>query len=136
MSRPLRILVTGSRSWRDRATIRAALGDALGTYATIGLPVLVHGRCPDGGADLLADQVWRELLTARPGWLAEPEMHDARRFPSFKARNQHMVDQGATVCLAFATAWASGTGQTARMARAAGIPTRDYGVPTAMKDRP
>jgi hypothetical protein len=37
----LRILVTGSRDWTDRDTIRAALADALGTHSTIGLPVLV-----------------------------------------------------------------------------------------------
>ena len=134
--RPLRILVTGSRSWTGRDAVRRALLDAL-TMTTVGAPVLVHGRCPQGGADLLADQVWRELATTLPeGVIAEPEQHPVDRYPSFAARNQAMVDAGAHVCLAFATSWASGTGQTARMARRAGIRTVDYGVDTRAEARP
>lgn len=139
MSRPLRILWTASRHLTEqqyRPLVADALTWALATYTTIGPPVLVHGKCPHGGGDLIADRVWREWMADRPGWLAEPEMHDARDFPSFRARNQHMVDRGATVCIAIAERWASGTGMTARMARAAGIPVRDYGVPTAVEDRP
>lgn len=132
----LRILVTGSRSWADRDTVRTALLDAL-TMSTVGAPVLVHGKCPQGGLDLIAEQVWRDLAThLPPGALAEPERHDAARYPSFRARNQAMVDAGAHVCLAFATSWASGTGMTARMARAAGIRTVDYGVDTRTEARP
>lgn len=53
-----------------------------------------------------------------------------------RARNQHMVNLGADVCLAFATRWASGTGMCARMARKAGILVVDYGVDTSMEARP
>lgn len=125
---PLRILVTGSRQWADPDAVRSALVDALGTYATIGLPVLVHGGA--AGADSLAHEEWVELERSRPGWLARPEVHEARFYASPRARNQHMVDLGATVCLAFALGWASGTGMCARMARRAGIHTIDYGVST------
>ena len=124
----LRILVTGSREWTDRAAVRSALVDALATYTTIGLPVLVHGDA--AGADTIAHEEWAALERSRPGWLARPERYRARDFPSPRARNQHMVDLGATVCLAFAHDWASGTGMCARMARRAGIPTFDHGAST------
>jgi hypothetical protein len=124
----MRILITGSREWTDRDVIRRALVDALGTYTTIGLPVLIHGAAE--GADTIAHQEWAALERSRRGWLARPETYRARDFPGPRARNQHMVDLGADVALAFADRWASGTGMCARMARRAGIPTIDYGVPT------
>jgi hypothetical protein len=45
-----------------------------------------------------------------------------------------MVSLGADVCLAFAQAYASGTGHCARAARKAGIPVLDYGVSTLVKE--
>ena len=61
----LRILVTGSREWTDKAVIERALGDALATYTTIGKPVLVHGAAP--GADTLATVEALRRLMER-GW--------------------------------------------------------------------
>lgn len=131
----LRILVTGSRGWRDREPIRSALVEALGTYATVGLPILVHGNAP--GADLLASLEWSRLMSTREGdWLARPEFYNARDFPTPLARNAHMVSLGATVCLAFALSWRSGTGNCARLARRAGIHTIDYGADTRQEARP
>lgn len=124
----LRILVTGSRGWTDREAVYLALTDGLARFATIGLPVLIHGAAR--GADTLADGIWQDFLADGLD-LAEPERYRARDFPSPRARNQHMVNLGATICYAFAQSWASGTGMCARMARRAGIPVIDYGVPTA-----
>lgn len=139
MTRPLRILVTGSRTWDDLFAIEAALLDALSTYTTIGLPVLVHGGCPTG-ADQLADMVWMDWEHNGHNRLATPERYPADRArhgrDAYRVRNQHMVDLGASICCVFAKEWASGSGMTARMARKAGIPTRDYGIPTALEDRP
>lgn len=126
----LRILITGSRQWRDELIVSAAIGQALSIYTTIGNPVLVHGGAQ--GADMLADHVWRQLRCEIRG-LDPAEVYPAGDFPSPRARNQHMVDLGATVCLAFATSWASGTGMCARMARRAGIHTIDYGVSTDVR---
>lgn len=123
---PLRILVTGSREWTDRQVVADALSRAL-TLSTIGYPVLVHGAA--AGADTLADEVWREWAQMFP--LAEPERYPAQGFSSPRARNQHMVNLGATICLALARSWPSGTGMCARMARKAGIHTIDYGVDTS-----
>jgi hypothetical protein len=134
-SRPLRILVTGSRAWDNEDIIRDAILGCLGEFTSLGLPVLVHGGCPLGGADWIADRVWRDLM-ARPSLLlAEPEVHDANDHRSFRHRNEHMVKLGATACLSFALGWSSGTGQTARLARAASIPVRDYGVDTRQRAR-
>jgi hypothetical protein len=128
----LRILVAGSREWADVDAIDRAIRAALMKYWTDQPPVLVHGAAP--GADTLADKLWMGWLGARrtvgaPPW-PEPERYPARDFPSPRARNQHMVDLGATVCLSFTLDWASGTGMCARMARRAGIPVVDVGVPT------
>ena len=124
-----RILVTGSRDWTDRSAVLSTIRYALRTEGHLPARtdhhgfVVVHGGCPTG-ADAIAHAmcVTEGFPVERyPGW----------EFRSFKERNQYMVDQGADVCLAFALDWASGTGQTARMARRAGIETIDIGVNTA-----
>jgi hypothetical protein len=129
----LRILITGSRRWTDYRTVTDAIDTALATHASVGLPVLIHGDAP--GADRIADAHWRSLRTrairTNANAVAEAEVYPARWFTDPKARNQHMVDLGATVCLAFASDWASGTGHCARAARRAGIQVIDYGVSTA-----
>jgi hypothetical protein len=119
-----RILVTGSRAWaRDDVIYRALAAERHPTEPI----TVVHGKAP--GADLIADHWARQF-----GWRVEP--YSAREFPSPRHRNQHMVDLGAHVCLAFATSWASGTGMCARMARRAGIPVFDFGVDTRKEARP
>jgi hypothetical protein len=83
---PLRILVTGSRDWRNQGLIRETLLCALGEFTTIGPPVLIHGgqRSRDQatrkryGADFLAGEAWTEIARKRPGWLAQPEVYPAQ----------------------------------------------------------
>lgn len=118
-----RILVTGSRKWVDQAKILSALREAQQRYPGA---ILVHGDAV--GADKMAATVWE--TGSNP-----TEPHPASNFPTPRARNQHMVDLGADLCLAFALSWASGTGMCARMARRAGIETIDYGVNTDTKPR-
>lgn len=106
-----------------------ALSDTLKLYGVVPVPaVLVHGNCR--GADMMADGIWREWCAVWPDLFLPPESYPGEDFPSFAARNQHMVDLGADHCVAFAASWESGTGQCARMARKAGIPTTDFGVST------
>lgn len=127
-----RILLTGARDWRFPNTIRQALGSEVfrAKHEQFTSVVLIHGACPDG-ADQQADTIWKIFQAADvPIDLWDAETYPGKDFVSFKARNQYMVDLGADVCLAFATRWGSGTGQTARMARRADIRTRDYGVST------
>lgn len=130
-ARPLRILITGSRRWTDRTAIRDALINTLATYTTLGSPVLIHGGAQ--GADAIADSIWHSWRHRHNIRLAPAEVHQIDDHAGPKQRNQHMVDLGATVCLAFALAWASGTGHCARAARRAGITTIDYGVDTRIE---
>lgn len=113
-----RVLLTGSRSWTDTATIRVALAAQWGD----GRAVLVSGACPTG-ADRIAEQVWTR-------WGGRVERHRADwarhgRSAGF-ARNAAMVAAGATVCLAFIQDGSRGASHTAGLAQAAAIPTHHY----------
>ncbi|HEX5522793.1 MAG TPA: hypothetical protein VFX53_05065 [Pedococcus sp.] len=134
-----RILFTGARDWADSAVIRLGILRATLEPASrldpgarygelrIGVATLIHGDAP--GADQLADEAGQELKL-------EIERYPARDFASPRARNQHMVNLGADICIACALTWASGTGMCARMARKAGIQVVDYGVDTRLEARP
>lgn len=120
----MRILITGSRVWDDFQLLDTVLRTVY-RDADPG-SILVHGAAV--GVDIEAVYIWQSL--GRP-----TEAHPWEKYGSPRARNQHMADLGADVCLAFATSWASGTGMCARMARKAGIPVFDWGVSTAIEDR-
>ena len=138
----LRVLVTGSRKWNDWRAIEIALVDVWAAnfdpddpriqreHLDKHPPILIHGDAY--GADRIAESIWQRFYDG----LYKIESYRARDFPDPKARNQHMVDLGADVCLVFALKWASGTGHCARAARRAGIHTVDLGVSTAVEDRP
>lgn len=129
-----RILITGSRTWTDRAAIAQAISDYLQSRRTsIGgawpPPIIVHGGAR--GADQLADAV-----ACNWGWT--PERHPADwnrhgRSAGFR-RNANMVALGADVCLAFIRDDSAGASHTARLAEAAGIPTRRYQAPASPAD--
>lgn len=123
-----RILWTSSRELTDVELVRSAIvkaGRDAGVHPQETTVVQGNAR----GGDQLARRVAHEFG-------CQVEDHDARDHPSPLARNAHMVDLGADVCIAAALSWASGTGNCARLARAAGIPTIDYGVDTRAAARP
>jgi hypothetical protein len=115
-----RILITGSRDWADRESMRAALFQQLTKLRPESgrAAVLIHGGCR--GADSMAAAIWRS-------WGLSIEQHDADWAADGKAagpiRNQRMVNLGADICLAFPTAGSRGTYDCVRRAREAGIPT-------------
>ncbi len=112
-----RVLITGSRTWTDPTTIRAALRLVWHPDA-----VLVSGGCPTG-ADALCETCWR-------AWGSQIERHPADwtrhgRSAGFR-RNAEMVTAGADICLAFIRDHSPGASHTARLAQTADIPTYRY----------
>lgn len=127
MSKPLRILVTGSRTCtleqastivvRVLSTVVNSLADEFQDV------IIVHGHCVHGGVDMVA-HLWA-IENA-----AAPEPHPAEWARHGKAagpiRNAQMVALGANLCLAFPAPTSTGTWDCIRKAVAAGIPTQIY----------
>jgi len=126
----MRVLVTGSRDWTDAFAIEEALAGYLfsqgvGTLGNQTRPVIIDGKCPQGGADQIAHD-W----ATKKGYLTE--RYDANDFvvpgdtykQRFWRRNKHMVDLGADVCFAFCLGDSRGTEMTIELARKAGIEVR------------
>ena len=115
MSRSLRVLVTGSRTWADKFPVYGAL-DALAETATL---TIVHGAA-SGGADYWADR-WHSFCAG----------HHIERHPAEWARhgkragfirNTAMAKLGADICLAFIRNDSNGATHCAREAEANDIP--------------
>lgn len=122
----MRVILTGSRTWDDAATIRLALeAVAAGAIeANVPMVTIVHGACPNG-ADELADQ-W--VRWYRGGTLAVAERHPAlwQKFGkrAGMVRNEVMVSRGADLALAFIRDNSPGATHCAELASDAGIPLR------------
>lgn len=138
-----RILVTGSRGWLHFALVANALLDAWHDALQDGADgiVVVHGGAP--GADTIAAH-WaadhaRHGVTQerhRADWTGpcpdtcppghRKQRRDGTDYCPFAGhrRNQHMVDLGADLALAFHLNNSTGTADCIRRASAAGIPLR------------
>lgn len=123
--KPCRVLVTGSRDWPDALTVHRALSELLREHGSL---TVVHGACPTG-ADSLAAQWVAQAVRQSPGSVVEEphpadwEQHGRKAGPF---RNQHMVDLGADLVLAFQVGDSRGTADCIRRAEKAGIPVRRY----------
>jgi hypothetical protein len=149
-----RLLVTGSRSWRDYAFLCDVLDGILAEHPVL---TVVEGACPEG-ADVMAHAWVRRQL--RQGASVRGERHPAdwnlpcrpecqpghrrrRRGLTYcpaagHYRNAHMVSLGADEAVAFIAACASpdcregephgshGGSHCAQLAWEAGIPVRPY----------
>ncbi|MFC4128980.1 DUF2493 domain-containing protein [Nocardia rhizosphaerae] len=134
-----RLLVTGSRAWTDRQTIRDALAAAWRELQP-GPIVLVHGAAD--GADSIAADIWGSA-----GLPVEPHPadwdncdHSCKHAPRYRRdgtpycpaagprRNLEMIRTGADLCLAFPRGKSIGTQHCMRHARAARIPVWEWGL--------
>lgn len=140
-----RVLVTGSRDWKDHDPVVFRLQQA--RWDAQGPMVVVHGACATG-VDAIASW-WCKGFMLRHGNLLEisEERHpadwpacgsDCPDRPHRKVRrdgveycplaghrrNQAMVDLGASLCLAFPLGRSRGTYDCMRRAHAAGIEVR------------
>ena len=125
-----RVIVTGSRKWRNRAPIIAALLEVVNDYPH---PItIVHGGqkgwdYKNGeafGCDYLAGEIAREVGLEVEVHLPEWDTYGKAAGP---IRNQKMVDAGADLCLAFPMGASPGTRSCMAKAEAAGIPVINYG---------
>lgn len=129
----MRILVTGSRTFDDAATIRTALAAVVAgaAEARVDMVTVVHGACPNG-ADEIADQWVR--------WHCGDVLVMAERHPALwqkfgkragMVRNELMVSKGADLVLAFIRDNSPGATHCAELAMERGIPMRlfRYGQP-------
>lgn len=116
--RPYRILVTGSRRWDDAFVVDRELGALLRRIVREDWTeiVLVHGAAK--GLDTIAAGMAAH-------YKLRPEAHPAEAHGSWPycgpMRNQHMVDLGADICLAFPQSKSTGTWDCVRRANTAGI---------------
>jgi hypothetical protein len=117
MRPPFRLLVTGSRTWGDPATIEQVLAVILARHPEGVL--LVHGGCPRG-----ADAIAVAYAARTPGYQIEAHPADWHRYgrAAGHRRNAEMIKLGADGCVAFIRAASPGSTDTVRLAEAAGIP--------------
>ncbi|MFC0547078.1 DUF2493 domain-containing protein [Kutzneria chonburiensis] len=113
-----RILITGSRTWRDWTVIESAILGQVPGYADGQDAVIVHGGCPTG-ADEIADTIAACMGLPTEIHRADWTRHGRRAGP---LRNAHMVSLGADVCLAFIRDNSTGASHCLWLARQAGIP--------------
>jgi hypothetical protein len=110
----VRIIVCGSRKWRDRDAISRRLAAIPPPLDQV---VIVHGNA--AGADRIAHQEAEKL-----GLLVEPHPADWDSYGKLAGpiRNMEMAALGADLCIAFWDGASKGTAQMMRCARARAIP--------------
>lgn len=134
----MRILITGSRDWPDEEFVWDMIDLAIMHREAFGVDpdapskiIIVHGACPTG-ADLHAATYVKDRVT---DWEVEQITLDEEPYPAnWKqlgkragfVRNEHMVNLGADVCLAFIKDESRGASHTANLAEERGITTRRY----------
>lgn len=119
----MKIMVTGSRHWDAPQAVYDALA---ASYRDHGPFVLVHGACSTG-ADFYAHEwvrVGGHLLGVTE--TKYPASWEAYGSVASTMRDEHMVRDGADLCLAFPLPGGKGTQHTMRLAHEAGIPVRTY----------
>lgn len=126
-----RILVTGSRKWRDKAAILRALCEVITTCN--GPITIVHGgqRTKDWktgewyGTDYLVDQIAKEVGLEVDEHKVTPEEWDTIGKKAGPLRNKRMVDTldpSVDIVLAFPWGESRGTRGCMKLAKEAGIP--------------
>jgi YspA, cpYpsA-related SLOG family len=117
----MRVIVTGSRDWKNDMTIYAAMSEIRNLDAGHGeLITLVSGACPTG-ADNFAEGWARRWSWEIERYPADWKGHGRSAGPF---RNKRMVRLGADVCLAFLRNNSKGTQGMIDLCKAAGIPVR------------
>jgi hypothetical protein len=138
----MRVLITGSRTWKDSQAVFDVLTDL---WKEHGAFTLVHGNAASG-ADFFG-RAWVNLAKTRFSPPCEEEAYNCEWYVNGKfdraagvKRNQKMVDLGADLVIAFPTIckgdkkncppephYSHGTAHCMAAAEKAGIPVSNYG---------
>lgn len=119
---PPRLLITGSRTWTDRAVIRDALRTWWDSIGRDPEAILVSGACPKG-ADRICEEIWKRnglALELHPAKWRKP--NGEKDWKAGFTRNEAMVDTKPDHLIAFIHNGSNGATHCLRYARAAGIP--------------
>ena len=120
MRTPYRVLVTGSRDWTSRMTIKRAMIEVWEAAMRPDDIVLISGANPKG-ADHIAEQCAIDC-----GWKVErhPAQWDKWGKAAGPRRNNEMVESGVDVCIAFIKDNSRGATNCSQTAMRAGVTTR------------
>lgn len=136
--RRFRVLVTGSRTWRNVSVVYEALNALMVEHRAL---LIIHGNAPEG-ADKMADN-WRQAV-----WHVGADVMVQRVQAKWRMNGSfaEMVALAPGVCLAFIAECSKpscagrkphgthGASHCAGLAEAAGIDTRHYGFGQAPKE--
>lgn len=120
-----RVLITGSRTWLDPLPVHNALNELLREHGAV---AVMHGACRSG-PDAYAAQWVAQAVRRSPGNVVEipvPADWETYGRKAGPLRNQHMVDLGQDLVLAFHADNSRGTADCIRRAEKADIPVRRY----------
>lgn len=124
MSKPARILITGSRHWNDLAWIERELNWAAVIFGDDA--ILVSGNCPTG-ADRMCEEFWEKhiqgVVERHPANWDVYRVEKGQKNPAGFIRNKEMVNLGADICIAFILNSSAGATHTVDLAKKAGIRT-------------
>lgn len=119
----MRILICGSRKWKDGQFIRQKLAQALIRSAFFVDSVVIHGGA--AGADTLGGEAARFLMVDRIE-VFKPNWNKYGKSAGFK-RNQQMLTEGKPdLVLAFQLNNSSGTQDMIDRAQKAGVPVQKF----------
>lgn len=112
----MKILITGSRDWTDRAAIENAFDQVQSVHDQY---TLISGACPTG-ADRMGEEIAQEM-----GWDIERYPADWDKYGKRAGflRNAEMVALNPDITLAFIKNESKGASMTAGLSEKAGIKT-------------
>lgn len=116
------LMVTGSRHWTNREFIHTVLSPFAAAH-----PDVLHGACPEGGADEIADEVARELGMNPIPFPPDERLPKPQRF---HVRNDAMLAMKPDLVLAFRARGEknAGTNSVIRKAKSKGILVATFDV--------
>lgn len=107
----IRLLVTGGRAYADRETLERTLEAIHRKHA---IEVLIHGDCPAGGADKLADDWAKEVRIPVSAFPVDHDLDGPWPFAGPRRNRRMIANARPTHCVAFPDPTSKGTWDAVR----------------------